>query len=82
MKAEEDCLTDALDAEMFNKNVDNFMISGNASLRFEVIKYMSRYGMLHSKNYSDAKITEPQNLQFSKVYITSITTRWNIFRVQ
>lgn len=39
MKAEEDCLTDALDAEMFNKNVDNFMISGNASLRFEVIKY-------------------------------------------
>jgi len=45
MKAEEDCLTDALDAEMFNKYVDNFMISGNTSLRFEVLKYLSRHKM-------------------------------------
>jgi hypothetical protein len=43
VKAEEDCLTDALDAEMVNKYVDNVMISGNTSLRFEVLKYLSRY---------------------------------------
>jgi len=40
-----DCLTDALDAEMFNKYVDNFMISGNTSLRFQVLKFLSRYEM-------------------------------------
>jgi hypothetical protein len=45
VKAEEDCLTDALNAEMFNKYVENFMISGNASFRFEVLKYLSRYEM-------------------------------------
>jgi hypothetical protein len=45
VKAEEDCLTDSLDAEMFNKYVGNFMISGNTSLRFEVLKYLSRYEM-------------------------------------
>jgi len=50
VKAEEDCLTDA---EMFNKYVDNFMISGNTSLRFEVLKYLSRYETWLSKNYSD-----------------------------
>jgi hypothetical protein len=44
MKAEEDW-TDALAAEMFNKYVDNFMIFGNTSLRFEVLKYMSTYEM-------------------------------------
>ena len=43
MIAEEDCFTDAQDAEMFNKYVDNFMISGNTSLRFEVLKYLCRY---------------------------------------
>lgn len=45
MKAEEDCLTGALDVEMINKYVDNFMISGNTSLRFQVLKYLSRYEM-------------------------------------
>jgi len=45
VKAEEDCLTNALDAAMFNKYMDNFVISGNTSLRFEVLKYLSRYEM-------------------------------------
>jgi len=45
VKAEEDCLTDALDAEMFNKYVDNFVISGNISIRFQILIYLSRYEM-------------------------------------
>jgi hypothetical protein len=43
MKAEEDCLADAMDAEKFNKKVDNFMSSGNASISLYVINYLSRY---------------------------------------
>jgi hypothetical protein len=51
-KAENDCMTDILVVGMVNNKADNFVTSGNAILRFEMIRYFNGSDILCRKNLS------------------------------